>query len=199
MELSPELRPYIEEAERSVLKDKMIVKFARPLITSGEVKPQDIVPVIATSRNGTKSAFPMMFGFRAPTGALVLNARSESASQKPMFKDAWSHRRCIIPASWYYEWQHFSGSGGAKKTGDKYLFQTAGSSVTWICGLYRIEDGIPFFVILTRDAPEEIRSIHDRMPLILPSGAVDSWIDPYKKPDELLNTAVTDLIYAKAQ
>ena len=199
MELSPELRPYIEAANRSPLREKLSQKLGRPLIREGEVKPGDIAPVIAMSQHGTLASYPMAFGFPVKTGNLILNARSETACEKPMFREAWQRRRCIVPASWYYEWQHFIRRDGKKKTGSKYMFQPAGSKVTWICGLYRIEDGLPYFVILTRNSSDELRSIHDRMPLILPSSAIRDWIDPGLDPKDILDLAVTDLIYEKAE
>ena len=67
--------------------------------------------------------------------------------------------------------------------------------MTWLCGLYRIEEGLPVFVILTREPGDEIRFIHDRMPLILPEDAVDEWIRPDASPEKLLSQAVTDMIY----
>ena len=198
MELSPELRPYIEAAGRSSLLEKMTVKLGRPLITGGDVKPADIAPVIATDRKGSMSAFPMVFGFPVKTGSLVLNARTETAGEKPMFREAWNRRRCIIPASWYYEWEHMVRQDGKKETGAKYMFQPEGSPAVWMCGLYRIDDGIPYFVILTRDAADDIKGIHDRMPLIMPFSAVRSWIDPVSRPEDLLKLAVTDVIFEKA-
>ena len=202
MELSPQLRPYIEAAYHHPLREKMTVKFGRAMIRGGEVKPSDIAPVIATSQKGTPAVYPMVFGFPVKTGNLVLNARSETAVEKPMFKEAWLRRRCIVPASWYYEWQHFVPPGLAernqkKTTGDKYMFQPAGSPVTWMCGLYRIDDGFPRFVILTRSAFGDLKSIHDRMPLILPSNSVRQWINPGTKPEDMIKLAVNDVVFEK--
>ena len=194
MELSPELRPYIEAANRSGLREKMVTKIGRAMITEGEVRPGDIAPVIATGQKGNPAAFPMVFGFPVRSGNLVLNARTETAAQKPMFREAWSRRRCIIPASWYYEWQHFIRPDGKKETGDKYLFQPVDSNVVWMCGLYRIDDGFPYFVILTRDAVGDLKKIHDRMPLILPSGAVSQWINPENDPGRIVGMAVDDIM-----
>lgn len=69
--------------------------------------------------------------------------------------------------------------------------------MTWLCGLYRIEDGLPAFVILTREPGEEIRFIHDRMPLIMPGDYVDEWIRPDAKPEELVERAMTEMVYEK--
>ena len=70
-------------------------------------------------------------------------------------------------------------------------------AVTWLCGLYRIENGLPVFVILTREPGEALRFLHDRMPLIMPEELVTEWIRPDRKPEELLPRALTDMDFEK--
>ena len=107
------------------------------------------------------------------------------------------NRQRAVPASYYFEWEHLIGNNGKTKTGDKYAIQPQGSSMTWLCGLYRFENDMPFFVILTREPGEQIRFIHDRMPLILPEHMVNSWIDLDADPEKLIREAVTDLVAEK--
>ena len=103
MEMSPELRPIIEEANRSALKARIVDKLGRPLITEGEVRPTNIVPVIAPNRAGARTVFPMVWGFTLPhSSSPLVNARVETASTKPTFKESWERRRCIIPASYIF-------------------------------------------------------------------------------------------------
>ena len=185
-------------ADHTELRKRMLEPIAKPLRTFGEIRPGDIAPVIATSRRGNKACFPMLWGFNSRNRALLPNARSETAGQKPLFQGAWNAHRCIIPASWYYEWEHFLRPNGRKETGDKYLIQPKGDHITWLCGLYRFEDGLPHFVVLTRPPSEEVSFIHDRMPLMLREKDVDEWISPDAKPDEIAYRAVTDLHYEKA-
>ena len=71
--------------------------------------------------------------------------------------------------------------------------------MTWLCGLYRIEESLPVFVILTCEPSEEIRFIHDRMPLIMPEKYVSEWIRPDAKPEELVKVAATEMIYEKIE
>ena len=83
----PELKDIIEIALRSSLTSKFVDTHARPLITDGEVRPTDIVPVIAPNAKGAKSVFPMQWGFLARDGKRSLfNARVESAMDKPYIK-----------------------------------------------------------------------------------------------------------------
>ena len=203
MEMSPELRPIIEEANRSTLKERIVNKLGRPLVIEGEVRPTNIVPVIAPNRSGARAVFPMVWGFTLPrSSSPMVNARVETASAKPTFKESWERRRCIVPASYYFEWEHLiNAATGKAKTGDKYMIQPKGSAVTSIAGLYRIEDisgiQVPVFTILTREPSEEIRFIHDRMPVILPREAVEKWIKPDSKPDEIIKEAMTDMVFEK--
>ena len=203
-----EQRQIAEEMMRSALvgrwKDKAAVK------TQGEIRPTDVVPVIAPNRYGARTVYPMKWGY---TGrSLLINARSETAAGKPTFREDWARHRCIVPASWYFEWEHYLDKGGRKRTGDKYMIRPQGAdtamnkgdvqetdpAMTWLCGLYRIEGGLPVFVILTREPGEKIRFIHDRMPLIMPKELVNEWIRPGAKPEELLPHALTEMDFEKA-
>ena len=190
---SPELRPIVEEMNRSPLmrkwQDKAKVK------SYGEIFPTDVVPVIAPNRSGLRTVYPMKWGYSGKS--LLMNARSETAAEKPTFRDDWARHRCIVPASWYFEWEHYPGSDGKKHTGDKYMIHPKDCAVTWLCGLYRIENGLPVFVILTREPGEALRFLHDRMPLIMPEELVTEWIRPDRKPEELLPRALTDMDFEK--
>ena len=204
VDMSPELRPIIEQARGSSLASRMIHDLGRPVKTEGEVRPTDIAPVIATNRKGQPSAFPMIWGFSAPDrqntrrSQPLINARSETASVKPTFKDCWYRRRCIIPCSYYFEWEHLKKPDGTSKTGDKYIIQPEGASVTWLAGLYRMEGSYPHFTILTREPSEELSRLHDRMPVILPGNLVNEWIRPDGFPDEVIRQALTDMVFEKA-
>ena len=194
LEESPELRPIVEVMNRSPLAGRLFP--ASALRVSGEVRPADAAPVVAPDKSGRRTVYPMRWGFSGRS--LLVNARSETAASLPTFRDAWHSHRCAVPASCYFEWEHLPLPGGKKKTGAKYRLQQADSALTWLCGLYRIEEGIPCFVILTREPGDSIRFIHDRMPLILPESLVGEWIRPDTKPETLLPLAQTDLLFRPA-
>ena len=193
---TPEYREILEQMNRSLFV--MEWQKTTEIKTFGEIRPTDVVPVVAPNRAGRRTVFPMKWGFSGRS--LLLNARVETAGEKPTFRDSWERRRCAVPAAWYFEWEHLLGADGRKKTGDKYRIRPAGAGtgLTWLCGLYRIEAGLPVFVILTREPGEGIRFIHDRMPLILPERCVNDWIRPETRPEELLGEALTDMAFEKA-
>ena len=195
VDMSPELRPIVEEMNRSPLARRFLEYSA--VLTSGEIRPTNVAPVIASNRSGNRAVFPMKWGFTVPGRPLVINARTETAGEKPLFREAWQTHRCIVPASWYYEWEHLTRNDGKKETGAKYLIQPRSAAAVWMCGLYRMEEGLPSFVILTREADESIRFIHDRMPLMLPEEQIGTWIRPGSAADELAALSRTDMVYEK--
>ena len=204
MELSPELRPYIERAQASPLTARMVAKMGRPLKTEGEVRPTDIAPVIAPDNEHTPTVYPMIWGFTNPRegGRPLVNCRAETAFFKPFWKESWQRRRCIIPCSYYFEWEHYTTVKGEKKTGQKYMIQPAEALITYLAGLYTIEEQegfkYPVFTVLTRDPGEEISFIHDRMPVILGKDSVKDWMNPEAKPEVVLRKALTSMYYEKA-
>ena len=203
VELSPELRPYIEAASRSRLKESMVTKLGRAFKFSGEIRPTDIAAVIAPGPGGEKSVYPMVWGYHVPgIDHPIVNARSESVGEKKTFSGDWRKHRCIIPASYYFEWEHIRKPDGSKQTGSRYAIQPARSNVTYLAGLYRIEEKgefrYPVFTVLTREPSEELRRIHDRMPLILPEELMDSWICPDSDPEFIAEQAITVMICESA-
>ena len=92
---------------------------------------------------------------------------------------------------------------GQKKAGQKYMIQPTGALITYLAGLYTIEEAngikVPVFTVLTREPGEEISFIHDRMPVILGKENVENWMDPQSNPVEIVKTALTDMYYEKVQ
>ena len=72
-------------------------------IKKGGIRPTDVAPVLANNRVMVPSAFAMKWGYALPDGKIVFNARSESASSRPMIQDGMAQRRRLIPAAYYFE------------------------------------------------------------------------------------------------
>jgi putative SOS response-associated peptidase YedK len=110
----------------------------------------------------------------------LINARSETVSEKPSFRSAFKHRRCLIPTDGFYEWQH-AEDGKAKK--QPYFFSLKDRNLFALAGLWESwespeGDIIETCTILTTEANDILRPIHDRMPVILNSEYWDMWLDP---------------------
>lgn len=196
----PELAPILGIAIKSPLVTRIQKSHPTPLVQSGDIFPTNLVAAIASDKQKNAAVFPMIWGFSAQgRSAPIINARVESAAEKPTFRDAWKEHRCVIPVSWYYEWQHIPAPDGRSTIKTKYAIQPREAGVTWLCGLYRLEDGVPVFVILTREPGESIVHIHDRMPLILPKSVIHDWVNPNVRAEELLSYAITDMVAEKAQ
>lgn len=113
-------------------------------------------------------------------GGRMINARAETVTEKPSFRSAASKRRCLIPASGYYEWQKI---GAAKQA--TYLHPEDDSLLAF-AGLYELwtskdrPDAEPLWTatIITTAAPDALGHIHDRTPVILPEPMWDDWLSP---------------------
>ena len=118
---------------------------------------------------------------KEPTG--IINARSETLETKPSFSDSFERRRCLILADGFYEWQR---TGRARKA---FYFQLNDESPFAFAGIWdRWRDGntkINSCAIITTDANEVLRPVHDRMPVILRPGSYEAWLNPQSNPGEL--------------
>jgi putative SOS response-associated peptidase YedK/uncharacterized membrane protein len=155
-------RYYIEEDDMSERLQYLVETAgkkaeARGLeVKTGEIFPTDIVPVIANGRDLRPAVFPMRWGFPSARGdSTFINARSETADTKPLFRDSAKYRRCLLPATNYFEWAHNTGV----KT--KYSIKTPGQGIMYLAGLYTRSADFPYgeFTVLTRQAPESIAFI----------------------------------------
>ena len=193
----PEIISILESVNRSPLTGRFL-DMGETVSTAGEIRPTAVVPTIASDKSGLPRVFPMKWGFTIPGIPPLFNARVETAPVKQSFRDAWEKHRCVVPASCYFEWKHLPTRDGKSRVADKYAIRPKGGRTTWLCGLYRIENSLPHFVILTREPTETLREIHDRMPLILPREEINEWVNPQTSPEKLLRAAVTDLVAEKA-
>lgn len=130
---------------------------------------------------------------KAVEGAPLINGRIESILEKPSFKDSVIRRRCVIPASGYYEWQ-------VKPDGTKQPFYIhAGTDGMFaLAGLYEWwknpSDGswLLSATTLTKHTAPELAHIHDRNPVLLTPDTLEAWIDPHIVGEESLLTAIAE-------
>ena len=125
----------------------------------------------------------------ASIGRRLVNARLDSVAAKPAYREAWQRRRCLIPASGFYEWSE--PRGGRKRPyfirpREEPLFALAGLWERW-----RTPTGekLETCVIVTTDANAALVQIHDRMPLLIPREAQALWLDPKSGLEDVLKLA----------
>jgi putative SOS response-associated peptidase YedK len=116
-------------------------------------------------------------------GSRMINARSETAPEKPSFRRAFRERRCLIPADGFYEWRRLNGGKQPYyiRVHDGRPFAFAGIWESW----EREGPGIRSCAILTTSANALVGEIHDRMPVILPASSYEAWLDPEAEREEL--------------
>jgi len=119
------------------------------------------------------------------TGNRLINARAETAREKPSFRNAFRRHRCLIPTSGFYEWQR------QERGKQPYFIRMRNGHPFAFAGLWdrweRPDEGaVETCTILTTAANDVLAPIHDRMPVIVPPGEYDRWLDPsLKDPDSL--------------
>lgn len=113
----------------------------------------------------------------AKIGYKMINARSETAADKPAFRDALKSRRCLIPADGFYEWKKLG------KEKQPYCFTLLDDGIFAFAGIWdrwKSPEGkiVETCSILTTSPNDLVRDVHDRMPVVLPPDAYELWLDP---------------------
>jgi putative SOS response-associated peptidase YedK len=168
------------------------------------VAPGDEVLAVTTDKEGHPRGDLLRWGLvpswaKSPdTGLKMINARLETARERPAFRRAFERYRCLIVADGFYEWRRGVGGTGSPKQPfhitrrDGGPFAFAGLWSIW----YPLEgDKLRTCTILTTAANSAIASLHDRMPVILAPGAEDAWLDtatPRSELDEILRGLPAD-------
>ncbi|CAN5667810.1 SOS response-associated peptidase [soil metagenome] len=153
--------------------------------------PSMRLPVIAENKEGQRELRAMTWGLKKiwwkPGGTPPpINARAEGIESKPTFRDSLKNRRCVVPASGYYEW---SGEKGKKQP---YFIHLKDEPVFGFAGLWDafksdLDEWVISFAIITTTPAESIAAIHNRMPVILHAEDESKWLDrDLNDPSEVL-------------
>jgi putative SOS response-associated peptidase YedK len=151
------------------------------LLPRYNIAPTQPVAAVRAGEAG-RELVRLRWGLVAPwakdTKVAPINARAETAADKPMFRSALRKRRCLVPASGFYEWVALAG----EKRKQPYCFRPKDERPWAFAGLWERWVGSDGLVesccILTTGANELVRPVHDRMPVILPHQDWSTWLDP---------------------
>jgi len=151
------------------------------------IAPMTDVPVVRISTAGERELVRMRWGLvprwaKDPSiGAKMINARGETIADKPSFRTAYRRHRCLLPADGFYEWVQVGDGPHPKKQPmhigmkDGTPFGFAGLFERWLNANGEVLDTC---TIVTTDANELLRPIHDRMPVIIAPAQYARWLDP---------------------
>jgi len=180
------------------------------------IAPSQMIPVVL-DRTGERIVAQLKWGLvpswakDALIGSRMINARAETLMEKPSFREAYKSRRCIIPASGFYEWQR--AEKGAKQP---FYFYLTNKEVFGFAGLWeewldkKSGESLETCTIITTEANDVLKPVHDRMPVILKAADYDEWLDtkeantdklqkllaPYP-PDEMSSHAVSRAVNSR--
>ena len=173
----------IELEER--FQAEMLVDFKQRF----NIAPTQLVPVITSDSPKGFSFFywgiTPDFGQNKPVAQKLINARSETITEKISFKGSFQRRRCLIPADGFFEWKKLG-----KKTKIPYRFTLREDEIFSFAGIWEEYETVSgesqhTFLILTTTPNEVVEEVHDRMPVILKRDQEKKWLDKYSSEEEL--------------
>lgn len=152
---------------------------------NADIRPTNTAPVVRYE-NGQRLASLLRWGLipgwakDEKIAQRTFNARAEGVAEKPSFRSAFKRRRCLVPASSFYEWRAIPG----EKKKQKLRFNNAQHRPLALAGLWEYwmhpetKELWETFTIITTSANDFMAPIHDRMPVILGEADWDTWLDP---------------------
>lgn len=172
------------EEIRLIIKELELSDNSLEQLKTGEIFPTNIVPAIISDSENKKTYKLFKWGFPnfKQLSSVIINARGETLEEKPTFRKLLLTKRCLIPACGFFEWK----KSGNKK--DKYLIKPERNNYFYFAGLYntfreRSGEAYTSFVIITTEANDEMKAIHNRMPLMITSTEeAEDWLNN-KAPD----------------
>lgn len=154
---------------------------------TGEVFPTNSILVLSGS--GEPSVMTWGYPRFGSKSGSIINARSETAHERPMFRKSLAERRCIIPTTGFFEWD------GQKQ---KHRFNLPHTRALYLAGLWNEFDGILKCVILTTAANPSMDGIHDRMPVVLSQSILDDWLNSRESTYAILHETPPTLKHVPA-
>lgn len=167
--------------------EKIARKIDRKLAVTGDVHPSEPALILRADHEEMVSEV-LKWGYEAyGKKTLIFNARSETVQERPMFRNDFEERRCLVPAAKFYEWKRISA-----KQKEKYEFSTP-DNILYLAGIYHKDPAGDRFTILTREAEGCMVGVHHRMPLILSGEDMEKWLFSRDEAEGLLESHFKNL------
>ena len=169
---------FTDDDNREILRILQEVSERRPnaAVKTGEVFPNNMAPILKLEQ-GIIRPDAAVWGFpNFARKGVIINARSETAAEKKLFRESLFSRRCIVPSTGFFEWSQ-------DKVHQKYRFYLPESDILYMAGLYSVYNQEERFVILTTEGNASIRDIHHRMPVVISPDNLQYWLG---EPDAAL-------------
>ena len=210
---------YFLDADGNIIAYTFHVPLHERIRKRFNIAPTQEAPVVRTGADGAREVAMLRWGLvpywakDLKVGTRMINARSEGIEAKPAFREAVKARRCVVPATGFFEWRapgewnvgrapgEWNVGRGEPGRKQPFAITLPGQQLFGFAGLWerwKPPGGEPVetFTIVTTDANESVARIHDRMPVILPMDAIDTWLTappdaarallkPYEGPVEL--------------
>lgn len=174
---------------------------AAGLVPSYNVAPKSVVPVMYHDEQGPIAGLMRWWlvphwSKTAEIRYATFNAKSEEARTKPAFRGPFKHRRCVIPASGFYEWKKID-----EKRKQPYYIVRADGGPMYFAGLWDVwNEELRSCTVLTTSPNREMAALHDRMPCVLERDRLAEWLDteatPSDRAQELLGPAADGVLTA---
>jgi putative SOS response-associated peptidase YedK len=157
-----------------------VAAFSQPLVipepdfaiaANWNITPSSQCWVIAQQARALVS-LSMRWGLHGPTSLRPINARSETVASNGLFRQSFAQRRCVVPATGWYEWN--TADPRLRGVKQPYWFHPSAQPMLWFAGIFSQSS----FAILTRDALDISVPIHDRSPILLDTSQLLAWLAP---------------------
>lgn len=145
--------------------EELVGRLDRNGLSAGDIFPSHRLLILKKGTKGPEAYRQARWGYPG-TGRPLINARAETVQEKASFRADFAQRRCVIPARGFYEWNALK---------EQFCF-TGYEGALYLAGIYNNDPGKECVVILTTQANGSVRSVHDRMPLLIPRQEVWQWV-----------------------